>query len=197
MLGEQRDQFVVHRINHVGEHVDAGAEQVLGVLDPGGVDGDAKALPVGLVDQRGVERRRHLRLGAHPRLDQRHAPGRQFPDLGAGALFGRHHVGRVPHVVGGDLAERREAPAGGEKAGRIGMIAGEDLGAHRVRQVAEIGAHRQARRDPVVGEAAHVIDDVLARVVRDRGRDALLIADVRMTVDQGRNDGLAGQIDAR
>ncbi len=40
-----------------------------------------------------------------------------------------------------------------------------------------------------------MIEDVLARVVLGAAREVLHVADVRVRIDQGRNDCLAGQID--
>ena len=67
----------------------------------------------------------------------------------------------MAHVVEPDFRERRQAPPGGEKARRIDVR----LVARLKRQLAEIGAHRLAGRHAEVGETAHVVEDVLTRVV--------------------------------
>ena len=148
-----------------------------------------------------VELRRHLLDGAaavvHPGLDQCHVARHQFLHRGAGARHRRDRKRRLPHVVGADLVERREPAARRQEPGGIRVLAGENLVAELKRHLAEVRAHRLAGRDAEIREAAHVVEDVVARVVLRAARQVLHVADVRVAVDQRGNDRLAGQIDAR
>ena len=200
MLFEQRDQLVVHVGNHVREDVDAGAQQILGVAQIGGVDRHPKPVLVRLVDDRAVQIRRELLDGTaavvDPGLDDPHAPGDELLHGGPGALGCGDRERRLPHVVGADLRQRRQPSPGGEESSRVGMLSGEDLVAQLKRQLAEVAAHRLAGRNAEIREPAHVVEDVLARVVGGAARQVLHVADVRVPIDERGDHRLAGQVDA-
>ena len=59
----------------------------------------------------------------NPRLEECHPPRGQLTNVCAGALFGRDHVRRMPHVVWADFAKRRQPPTGGEEPRRVGVLA--------------------------------------------------------------------------
>ena len=109
-------------------------------------------------------------------------------------FFGRHAVWRVAHrdaartgIGHGEPASRRAQERG----------AGHGLGAELIADVARIGAGRHHRADAVVGVLFQLVDDVLARVVGLLEGDVLLEPDVAVRVDEGRNHGLAAQVDAQ
>ena len=197
MLLEQPHQLVIDVADHVRKDVDATSEQVLGVFQIGGVNGDAHVPPMRLVDDGAIEVGRELPDGAasivHPGLDDPHVPPGEFFDGGACALLGRHRIRRVAHVVGTDLGERREAATGRQKPCGIGV----HFIPHLKWQLAKVGPHRLARRHTEVGEAMQVVENVLARVVLGPAAEVFHVADVRVRIDQRGNHGLAGQVDPR
>ena len=101
-------------------------------------------------------------------------------------------------------ASRMAAPPGtgighGEPASRRAQErgAGHGLGAELIADVARIGAGGHHRADAVIGVLFQLVDDVLACVVGLLEGDVLLESDVAVRVDEGRDHGLAAQVDAR
>ena len=128
----------------------------------------------------------------HPRLDDPDvAPGDLF-DGGARACHRRHRIGRLPHVVGTNLGERREAAARSQKPRGIGVRLVSNL----KRQLAKVRAHGLARGDAEVREAMQVVEDVFPGVVLGPAREVLHVTDVGVRVDERWNHRLARQIDA-
>ena len=198
MLLEERQQFVIDVADHVSKHVDACPQQVLGFAQSGCMHRHAQSMFVGLVEDRAVQvgRQRLDRAasGVHPRLDQRDLEPRQFLHVGTGALDCGHHVRGVAHVLVADFFEWRQASAGSQKSRRIGMLASACLVPDLKRQLAEVAAHRLAGRHAEIREPIQVVEDVLARVILRPAREVLHVADVRMRIDQGGDDGLAGEV---
>ena len=83
-LLEQRDELVVYVFvpDAVREHIDAGTQQPLRILESKDVGGDAELVLVGLVDDRSIHGRRQLLVLAvsivDPDLDQVDFSGRQL-----------------------------------------------------------------------------------------------------------------------
>ncbi len=115
----------------------------------------------------------------------------------ADVVFGPDQDRRMAHVVRADLVLRRETAARGQEPRRGRIDALGRLVAQLIGQLAEIGAVGHARDDAVIGEAVHVIEDVLARVVLRPAGEIAHVADMRMRIDQAGDDGLAGEIDSR
>ena len=200
VLFEERHQLLVNVADHVREHVDAGAKQRFRVTGIRGVHGDTQLVRVRLVDDGSVKIGGELLDRAapvvDPRLDQRDFPRHQFLH-GRARAFGRcHRERRLTHVVRADLDKRRQPAACGQKARRVGVLPGEDLVPDLKRQLTEVAPHRLARGNTEVREPVHVVEDVFPRVVGGTTRQVLHVADVRVAVDEGRNDRLAAQIDA-
>ena len=115
-----------------------------------------------------------------------HLPRHELLHRGAGARDGGDRKRRLPHVVWADFGERRQTASRGQKPRRIGMPARENIVAQLERHLAEVAAHGLTGGDAEIREAAHVIEDVLARVVLRAARQVLHVADVRVRIDQGR-----------
>ncbi len=77
----------------------------------------------------------------------------------------------------------------------FGIVSSRSL----IREVAEVGAGRDHRGDAVIGVALQVVDVILAREVllRHLAGDHVEEARMAVRVDDARDDGLAGEIDAR
>ena len=201
MLLEQRQQLLVDVADHVGEDVDARAQERLRVVDARGVHGDAHAVLVRLVQDRAIQVGRQRLDGpasrVDPHLDQRDAALRQFLHVGACPLHRRHDIRGVAHVVRADLLERRQAAPRRQESRGVRILPGAQFFPELKGQLSEIASHRLAGRDAEVGEAVHVVEDVLARVVLRPAGQVLHVADVRMRIDQRRDDRLARQVHAR
>ena len=132
-----------------------------------------------------------------PCFDYLHLAGSELLNRLARVGMGDDQVRRVPHVVRFDFIFRREPAAGREKTRDSGMLPGFHLVAQLERQLAEIRAEGHARGHAVVGEARHVVEYVLARVILRPAREVVHVADMRMDIDQRRNHGFPRKIDAR
>ncbi len=198
---QQIHQLVVDVADHVREPIHPGAHQRLDVDEARRMNDDPHLALVRLVDDRLVKRRRELldrpAPGIDPGLDHLDAVGGQLRNRLPRVVLGRDQMRRVPHVVWLDLVDRSEPAAGREKSCRVRVLSGPRLVAQPEWQIAEIGAHGHARGNPEVSELVHVIEDVLARVILRSAAQVAHVADVRMGIDQRRDDGLAREIDAR
>src|SRR5262249_19886679 len=103
-------------------------------------------------------------------------------------------MGGVPHVA--NFLRWGNAAAGGYEAGGGRMLAGGYLVAQLEGQVAEVGAKRHAGGDAEISELLHVVENVLARVVLRPAGQVAHVADMRMSIDQRRNDSLATEVNA-
>ncbi len=200
MLFEEPEQLVIDVADHVGEHVDPGAQEILRIRRGRRMHGHAHAMAVRLVHDGAIQVRRQgldrAASSVHPDLDERHVPLRQLLHVGARALDGRHHVRGMAHVVRADFLERREASSGREEPGGIGIVSGAQLVPEPKRQLPEIAPHRLAGGDAEVGEPVHVVEDVLPGVVLRSAGQVLHVPDVGMRIDQGGNHRLAVQVHA-
>ena len=184
--------------DHVREDVDTRAKQILRVTQIGRVHRDSQLVLVRFVDDGAIELGRQLldRAAAivNPRLDQPDLARHQFLHRRACAFRRGHRKRRLPHVVRTDLDQRRQPAACRQEPRSVGILASEDVVADLERQLAEVAPHRLARGDTEVREPVHVVEDVLSRVVDRPARQVLHVADVRVPIDECRNDGLAAQI---
>ncbi len=152
-----------------------------------------------LVDDRRIKGRCEFADGSaaaiDPGLDHRDLAGREFTHGLARILLGLHQIGGVAHVVGLDLVDRRQSAACRQKSRGRRVFAGRDLVAQLVGQFTEIGTHREARGDAEIGKLVHMVENVFARVILRTAGEVAHVADVGMRIDQGRDHGLAGEVD--
>ena len=154
---------------------------------------------MGLVDDRPVDLGGELldrpAPVVHPDLDERDALFRQRAHEVATLGRARHAARRRPEGRGPGAGVRRRQPAAGREepgpAERPGLLLAPDLPP----QAARVRAERDDRADAVVGVAAQVVEDVLARVVRGLVAQAALEADVPVEVDERGDDRLPGDVD--
>ncbi len=148
MLFEQVHQFIVNVTDHVREHVDSGAQQILGRPELGCMNRDAQVVFVRLVDNRAVQLRAHrldgAAAGVHPGLDQFHLARDQFPHGRARPGHGSDRKRSLSHVVGRDFGQWRQAAASRYKSCRVRILARQDVVADLEGHLAEIGPHALA-----------------------------------------------------
>ena len=196
-LGDERG---VHHLvaDQVHEAVDAGVDELMGVVEVVDMGQRHQALGVRLLDDRPIEVRGELLDAAvavvDPDLHRVRPLGLQLahaltPLLRRGDRERRVGDGRKARPAVG----RRHAAAGREQPRRVRRPLALDL----ERQRAHVGAHAEHRAHAVVGIALEVLHDLVARVDLRPEVHAVEQPDVDVGADQRRHHGLARQIDPR
>ena len=177
------DEFVVNVLvpDAMSEGVDARAQDSLRIFERKDMSYRAQVVLVRLVNNGPIQRRAQLRDGVipvvHPYLHQIHFLLGQLLDILAGLGFRFDPVGSL-------CASRFRScqPASG---GTISRGIGDRLLPHLESHVACILAHAHRNSDAVVREMLQLIDKSISS---DR--------EMFMRINDRRNDGLAGQVDA-
>ena len=167
MLKHQRHELVVDFLvpDEMGKRVDAGAREILGVVQIEDVCDHARVERVRLVDDRAIQRGAQLRHRAvaivDPDLDEVDLVRDLFANRATRFLFGGDAIRRrLQFRRPGSGIGRRYAAAGREKQ-RAAQRAGSLLRANLRRQLSRLGTQRCDGGDARIGVAIELIDERL------------------------------------